>query len=97
MLSEKSRAKQLDCNNKRRLQKIAGKFIYYSRAVDPTMLMALNSLSVMQKKPTIVTVKQVTRFLNYSATHPDTVKEYRTSGIILHIYSDASCILEPES
>ena len=61
------------------------------------MLRALNSLAAVQKKVTIETVKQITQFLNYSATHPDTVTEYRKSGIILHIYSDASYISEPEA
>ena len=44
--------------------------------MDPTMLMALNYLAAVQKKPTIETTKQITEFLNYSATHPDAVTEY---------------------
>ena len=61
------------------------------------MMMALNSLAAVQTKPKIETAKQVTRFLNYSATHPDSVTEYRRSGIILRIYLDTSHISEPES
>ena len=38
-----------------------------------------------------------TQFLNYSATHPDAITEYRKSGMILHIYSDASYISKPEA
>ena len=34
--------------------------------------------------------------MNYITTHPDTVIEYRRSGMILHIYLDASYISEPE-
>ena len=58
------------------------------------MLMALNSLAAVHTKPTIKTTKQI---LNYSATHPDTVTEYRISGTILHIYSDESHKSKPEA
>ena len=53
---------KLNDNNQKRLQKIVGNFLYYDRAVDPTMLMTLNSLAVVQTKPTIQTTKQVTQF-----------------------------------
>ena len=61
------------------------------------MLMDLNSLVAVQIKPTIETANQITHFLNYSATHPDAITEYRKSGMILHIYSDVSYISEPEA
>ena len=69
MLSEKASAEKLCDNNKKRLQKIIGKFLYYDRVVDPTMLMALKSLAAMHTKPTIETAKQVTEILNYRATY----------------------------
>ena len=53
------------------------------------MLMSLNLLAVVQKKPTTETAKQITQLLNYSVTHPDAVTEYIISGMILHIYSDS--------
>ena len=59
------------------------------------MLMELNSLPAVHTKTTIETTKEITRFLNYSATHPDEVIEYRKSGMILHIYLDKSYISEP--
>ena len=55
-------------------KKIVGKFLYYSRSIDPTMFMALNFLSLVQTKPTIETAKQTTQFLNYSETHTDAIK-----------------------
>ena len=61
------------------------------------MLMALNSLAAVHTKPTIESAKQTTRFLNYSATYPEVVIEYRKSGMIIHPYSDASYISEPEA
>ena len=85
MLSEKSLAEELDENDKKILQKFLGKFLYYARAIYPTMLMAINSLAAVQTNPTIETAKK-TQFLNYSATHPDAVIERRKSGMIVHIY-----------
>ena len=90
MLSEKAPAEKLNENNQKILQKIVGGFLYYAREVGPTMLMALNSLAAVQTKPTIKNVKQITQFLNYSATYPEAVTEYRRSGMVLHIYLDAS-------
>ena len=53
MLSEKTPAEELDENNQKILQKIVGKFLYYARAIDPTMLMELNSLVEVQTKTKI--------------------------------------------
>ena len=68
------------------------KFLYYDGAIDPTMLMALNSLAAVHIKPKIEKVKQITQFLNYIESHPYTVAEYRRSRIILYIYSYESYI-----
>ena len=68
---------------------------YYARDIDPTMLMALNSLEAVHTKLTIETTKKVIQFLNYSATHPHSITEYRKSVMVLQIYSDASYISEP--
>ena len=94
MLSEKAQAEKLDANIQKILQKVVANFLYYARSVDPKMLMVLNSLTVVQTNPTTETTKQATQLLNYSATNPDTVIEYRRGGMIIHIYSDASNILE---
>ena len=86
MLSEKVLAEELDENNQKRLQNV-GKFLYY-----PTILMVLNSLEAVQTNPKIKNVKQITHFIDYSATHPGAISEYRISGMIIHIYFDASHI-----
>ena len=75
MLSEKALAGELDEYNQKIIQKILVKSLYYARAIYPAMLMALNSLVAVQTKPKIETAKQITQFLNYSATHPDAITE----------------------
>ena len=42
MLSEKTPAEELYEHNQKIFQKMVGKFLYHARAIDPTMLMALN-------------------------------------------------------
>ena len=86
MLSEKQPAEELDENNQKGLNKIVGKFLYYARTIDPTMLMVMNSLVVVQKKPTTETSKQTTQFLSYSATHLDAVIEYRKKKFSTYIW-----------
>ena len=58
MLFEKAPAGKLDDNNQKILQNIVGSFLYYDRAVDPTILMALKSLLAVQTKPTIESTKK---------------------------------------
>ena len=71
---------------------MVGKFLYYAREIDPIIFVALNSLATVQKNLTTETAKQTNQFLNYSPTHLYAVTEHRRSGMILHIYLDASYI-----
>ena len=67
-----------------------GESLYYSRAIESTMLMTLNSMTAVQNKPTVETSKQITLFLNYYESHLYAITEYKRSDMILHLYSDAS-------
>ena len=42
----------LDAAGKRCIQQIVGSFLYYARAVDPTILMALSAIAAQQSAPT---------------------------------------------
>ena len=53
ILLQKAPAEEFDEHNQKRLQKIVGKLLYYVRAINSTMLMALNYLEAVQTKPTI--------------------------------------------
>ena len=55
----------------KRLQEVIGTFLFYGRAVDNTMLVALGTLATAQTKGTEATMKECVRLLNYAATHPD--------------------------
>jgi hypothetical protein len=45
------------------LQRVIGKFLYYARAVDPTMLHILSNLAASQTKGTEATTIQILRYL----------------------------------
>ena len=72
------------------VQQICGKFLYYARSVDPTMLVALSELASQQAHATEKTATAVTKFLNYCASHPATALRYVASDMQLHIHTDAS-------
>ena len=59
------------------IQQIIGSFLFYGRAVDPTMLTALNAFAEYQVQPTEQTKKNIDHFLDYCATHPDAAIHYQ--------------------
>eukprot|EP00978_Attheya_sp_CCMP212_P007961 scaffold18508_cov37-Attheya_sp.AAC.2 len=70
---------------------------YKNTLLSDPWLMALNSLASQQNKGTEHTAKQITHFLNYCATHPHASITFVKSNMILHFYSDASYLSEPEA
>ncbi len=81
----------------KRLQEVIGTLLFYARAIDNTMLVALGTLASAQTKGTQATAKAMKKLLNYAATHPNAVIKYTASGMILHIHSDASYLSEAEA
>jgi hypothetical protein len=75
------------------IQKVTGSVLYYSRAVDPTVLMPLNDIATEQTKATEKTQAATNQMLDYLATRPDATIRYHASDMILHIHSDASYLL----
>ena len=76
-----------DCNL---IQQIVGTFLYYSIALNNTLLVALNDTPLEQSKATEKPSKKITNLLNYLATHPEAVIKYHASGMQLYVNSDAS-------
>ena len=87
----------LDKDGKKRIQGIIGSFLYYARAVDPTILMALSAIAADQANPTELTLKRINQFLDYMATHPDAKIRFRASDMILNVHSDASYLSAPKA
>jgi hypothetical protein len=80
----------LSAKDVNKLQQLTGTLLYYSRAVDPTLIMPINVLASEQSKDTSDTADKVIKLLNCCNTHPETKIRYRASDMILYIHSDAS-------
>jgi hypothetical protein len=72
------------------LQEIIGTLLYYGRAIDSTILVALGSLATAQSTGTKATAQAVTQLLNYCASHPNATVRYHSSQMYLHIHSNTS-------
>jgi hypothetical protein len=75
------------------IQRLTGKFLYYARAIDNTMLHALNDIA--SSKNTNQTIA-ATRFLNYAASNPNGSITYRASDMIIQADSDAAYLVRAE-
>lgn len=87
----------LDKDKKKFIQEVTGVFLFYARAVDSTMLVALSAIAAEQAAPTENTLRKVNQFLDYAATHPDAAITYKASNMVLAIHSDASYLSEPKA
>jgi len=83
----------LNAEMKTLIQQIIGSFLFYGRAVDPTMLTALNAFAEYQAQPTEQTKKNIDHFLDYCATHPDASIRYHKSDMQLWCDSDAAYLV----
>ena len=87
---------KLSPQDSKQLQQIVGTFLFYSRAVDPTMLTAVSIIAMEQTQGTQTTKEKAEHFLTYAATHPNTTIKYYKSDMILKIHSDASYLPEQQ-
>ena len=79
----------LEKNGKQYNHQVLRNFLFYGRAVDGTMLPALSAIASSQAAPTQETMKKISLFLDYAASHPDAIVTYRASGMVLALCSDA--------
>ena len=84
----------LDKEGQKFIQAVMGTLLYYSRAVDPTMLVALNAIATQQAAPTERTRQRIDQLLDYAASQEEAVLTYRASDMVLAIHSDAGYLNE---
>ncbi len=84
----------LDKKGIKRVQQIVGSILYYARAVDMTVLIALSSIAMEQTKATEMTMKRCAQLLNYLADHADAKIRFYASNMAMNIHSDASYLSE---
>jgi hypothetical protein len=85
---------RLDKKGIRRVQQIVGSILYYARAVDMTVLMALSTLAIEQTKATEQTLSKCFQLLDYLAHHSTAKVRFYASDMIMNIHSDASYLSE---
>jgi hypothetical protein len=79
------------------VQKIVGSILYYARAVDMTVLMALSTIASKQTKGAEQTMEKALQVLDYLATHPDATIHFHVTDMVMNIHSDASYLSAPNS
>jgi len=84
----------LDAKGIKRIQQIVGSILYYARAVDMTVLMALSSIAVEQTKATEKTLGRCLQQLDYLASNLEAKVRYHASDMIMNIHSDTSYLSE---
>jgi hypothetical protein len=69
--------------------------IYYARAVDMTVLMALSSIAMEQTKATDRTLERCMQLLDYLVSNTAAKVRFHASDMIMNIYSDALYLSAP--
>jgi hypothetical protein len=87
----------LDAIGIKRVQQISGTFLYYSRSIDPTIIVALNEISLQQSSPTEATRQACNMLMDYLSTHPDAKIRYHASDMVLAVCSDAAYLILPNA
>ena len=79
------------------VQSITGSLLYYARAIDSTMLQALNEIASQQACPTQYTLQKCRRLLDYATTYPNAKIRFYASDMTLHVDSDAAYLVLPKA
>jgi hypothetical protein len=72
------------------VQVIVGTLLYYGRAVDPTILPAINAIASRQAKGMEAVADACHQLLDYVATHPNGGIRYLANDMILAVHTNAS-------
>ena len=79
------------------IQSVTGTFPNYCRALEFTILPALNEIDSAQSSPTKKTQAQDQKLMNYLVTYSNTYTRYYASDIILIMDSNAAYLVDPKS
>ena len=95
--TNESTAPALDKKGKRFIQQVCGKFLFYGRAVDSTVLTSISAIASQQANPTTDTLTQTKQLLDYLASQEEAVLTYSASEMVLAVHSDAGYLNEPKA
>jgi len=93
LLPDNDTSPLLDAAGIKRIQGIVGSLLYYARAVDNKLLVALSTISSQQTAATQNTAAAVHQLLDYVATYPNDGITYRASSMYsLHTQMPATSL-----
>jgi len=79
------------------VQEVVGVFLYYSRAVDPLMITAINKIGSRQAGADVTILPDIERFFQYALRWSNNVMRIHASNMILNVHSDASYLSETKA
>ena len=89
LTSEEYKTIPLDKEGTKRIQGIFGALLYYARAVDNKLLFGISVIGAQKSAVTKRSNKEIDQPLDYSATYLADGILYRSSDMVLCVYSDA--------
>ncbi|KAL7487796.1 hypothetical protein ACHAW6_013377 [Cyclotella cf. meneghiniana] len=92
-----STAPPLNKQEKKFIQKMCGKFLFYGRAANPTILCPISTIASQSATPTMNTMAQTKQLLNFLATQDEAILTYNRTDMILAAHSNASYLSEPKA
>jgi hypothetical protein len=81
----------------KRVKKIVGSILYYARAVNMTVLMALSSIAMKQTKATDRTFERCMQLLDYLASNNPAKVRFHALDMIMNILSNKLYLSAPEA
>ena len=97
LATEPDTSAPLNKKETKRIQSIIGSLLYYARAIDSTILPALNDIAMYQSAPTEHIKSKCKQLLDYAATCPDVALRFCASNMQLHVDSDAAYLIAPKA
>ncbi len=79
------------------VQKIVGSILYYARAVNMTVLMALSTIALEQTKAMEKTMDQCMQLLDYLSFNLEAKVRLHASDMVLNMHSNASYLTEAKA
>ena len=87
----------LDKAGTKYVQQVVGVFLYYARALDSTMLPALNQIGAQQAQPTQIIMLKIQRLMDYANTYQHAYVRFYASDMQLLVDSDAAYLVLPKA
>ena len=79
------------------IQSVVGSYLYHARALDTSLLPAINEISRYQSQPTFDTKQKCQRLMDYVNTYKNVSIIYHASDMVLHVDSDAAYLVAPKA